>query len=391
MKKITFTHCCILSLIALLCFGCEEQQGYQIKVSSSVSHPLTVISLSKDDIPELFEMHWEEDLNVKESGQDSMIPYQWMEDELLLAVSIGAGEEKVISISTGADSQMNPEISTYARFVPERTDDFAWENDKVAFRTYGPNAMDLVLEGKSGGTLSSGIDAWHKKVSYLIIDKWYDKELNTPGTYHKDDGEGADYYHVGSSRGVGSSGYWAGDTLYAAVNFTDYEILANGPLRTVFKLNYAPYEANGLTIKETKTISIDLGSQLSKYEITVEELQGNELPFLTAGITLHEKQGEVFVNSDLGYFAQWEPMSGTEIGTAIVVANPVESHLEHKTDYVDQSQLLVNVKVENAKITYYAGFAWDQAGLITNRTEWEDYLKGFSERLKNKPKIEILN
>ena len=28
--------------------------------------------------------------------------------------------------------------ATYARFVPEREDDFAWENDLVAFRAYGP-------------------------------------------------------------------------------------------------------------------------------------------------------------------------------------------------------------------------------------------------------------
>ena len=45
------------------------------------------------------------------------------------------------------------ETVTYARFVPERSDDFAFENDKVAFRIYGPalknsgvnNGIDCIL------------------------------------------------------------------------------------------------------------------------------------------------------------------------------------------------------------------------------------------------------
>ncbi|MFP3822536.1 DUF4861 family protein, partial [Bacillus sp. SIMBA_008] len=60
------------------------------------------------------------------------------------------------------ESQKKPVAThtTYARFVPERIDDFAWENERVAFRTYGPEAQRLVDEGKEGGTLSSGIDIW---------------------------------------------------------------------------------------------------------------------------------------------------------------------------------------------------------------------------------------
>ena len=389
MKNITPFILSFFLLTLILSCG-EKEQGFKIKVSSSVAQPMAIISLTKEDLPELFDKNFEGNLSVVEMDSDTLITYQWAGEELLLGLGLEAGQEKIILISTNNEPQSKPDISTFARFVPERTDDFAWENDKVAFRTYGPNARDLVLEGKSGGTLSSGIDAWHKKVNYLIIDKWYEKELNTPGTYHKDDGEGADFYHVGSSRGVGSSGYWAGDTLFAAVNFTGYEILASGPLRTVFKLHYAPYDAKDLKIKETKTISIDLGSNFSKYEIKVEAADGKELPYLTAGITLHEKKGEVFVNPEQGYFAQWEPMSGTEIGTAIVVADPIEGYKEHITDYVDQSQLLVHVKPRNDSFTYYAGFAWDQAGEITSKTEWEKYLSEFSDRLKNEPIVEIL-
>ena len=52
-----------------------------------------------------------------------------------------------------------------SRFVPERKDDFAFENDKVAFRIYGPALKD--------SKENSGIDCWLKRVDYPTIDKWY--------------------------------------------------------------------------------------------------------------------------------------------------------------------------------------------------------------------------
>src|SRR5687767_4261811 len=58
--------------------------------------------------------------------------------------------------------------STYCRAVPERADDFAWENDLAAFRVYGP-----ALRSKPE---NSGIDCWLKRVEYPIIDKWYARD-----------------------------------------------------------------------------------------------------------------------------------------------------------------------------------------------------------------------
>ncbi|MCJ8295019.1 MAG: DUF4861 domain-containing protein, partial [Colwellia sp.] len=55
-----------------------------------------------------------------------------------------------------AVQENNPanEVKAYAKFVPEREDDFAWENDLVAFRMYGPAS-------KSIGTVI-GVDCWIK-------------------------------------------------------------------------------------------------------------------------------------------------------------------------------------------------------------------------------------
>src|SRR5690606_678994 len=120
-------------------------------------------------------------------------------------------------------------------------------------------------DGEKGGTLSSGMDCWLKRVDYPIIDKWYQK-YTEGGSYHKDDGEGYDPYHVGGSRGCGGIGVWMEDSLYVSKNFIEYKEIASGPVRTIFELKYTPWSAGDATIQEIKRITIDLGNQLYKIE-----------------------------------------------------------------------------------------------------------------------------
>jgi hypothetical protein len=82
---------------------------------------------------------------------------------------------------------------TYARYVPERKDDFAWENDIAAFRAYGK-----ALEGSSED--AQGFDFWAKRSNDLVVDEWY-----KTGDYHADHGKGLDYYSVGQTLGVGDA------------------------------------------------------------------------------------------------------------------------------------------------------------------------------------------
>ena len=125
-------------------------------------------------------------------------------DVLLFQPKIKASATKKYELVLKNDTKtQEPVAYCYSRFVPERTDDYAWENNKVAFRTYGPVAQKMVEDKVKGGTLTSGIDAWLKRVEYPILNKWYEKYTTGTGTYHKDTGEGLDNFHVGDSRGIG--------------------------------------------------------------------------------------------------------------------------------------------------------------------------------------------
>ncbi len=302
-------------------------------------------------------------------------------DELVFLAELKPSEEKVFTIESSTEEQkIETDIRTYSRLVPERIDDYAWENDLVAFRTYGPEAQRLVDDGEKGGTLSSGMDCWLKRVNYSVIDKWYKKPAEG-GTYHKDDGEGYDPYHVGGSRGCGGIGVWIEDSLFVSKNFVSYKKITDGPIRNIFELTYAPWAAGDALVKETKRITIDLGNQLYKIEELLEP--DTALPNVTIGITLHEGKGITYADSLKGVFSYWEAIDDSEIGTGVVIdPSKFIGYEEYRTTKKDLSQLHIMAKPEST-VSYFTGFGWTKAGSITTHQSWNTYLEQFALRLQH--------
>lgn len=310
-------------------------------------------------------------------------------DELLFLANVPALSKASYTVFEGEKETLQApksKYTTYARFVPERTDDFAWENDRVAFRTYGPEAQRLAEERKPNGTLSSGIDLWLKKVTYPIIDDWYAKNLTAPGYYHVDHGEGYDPYHVGSSRGSGGTGIWVNDSLHTSKNFVNYRIIASGPLRTIFELDYAAWSKFG--VKETKRISLDVGSNFTKFENAIST--SDKIPNYTLGITLHKEKGIVNINTSKGIFRHWEPIDDSFVGEGIVIdPNSVKTALNHHSKSPDQSQILVVTEPKNGKLVYYVGFAWLKSGQIQSQEDWDALLEKQSKIIQHPLIIKI--
>ncbi|MCD0467142.1 DUF4861 family protein [Flavobacterium sp. ENC] len=299
-------------------------------------------------------------------------------DVLLFQPKISASSEKEYEIvpSDAADSK---NINCYSRFVPERTDDYAWENNKVAFRTYGPVAQKMVEDKIPGGTLTSGIDAWLKRVDYPIINKWYEKATLGTGTYHKDTGEGLDNFHVGDSRGIGGIAVNEKRKYYFSKNFISWKTITTGPIRTSFILTYAKWDANGRKITESKLISLDYGSYLSRFEISIKGTKN-----IAAGITLHDKKGTIGTNVEEGWLSHWEPIDDSEIGTGLVAPKGTLTAFDnHITDEADLSNLYGNLKVKKHKVVYYAGFGWKKGSPFKTQKEWETYLSSFAKKINN--------
>jgi hypothetical protein len=266
-----------------------------------------------------------------------------------------------------------PNLRTYGRFVPERKDDFAWENDVVAFRMYGPA---LAVEGSN-----SGVDCWLKRVKYPIVDKWY--RLDQQGTpYHTDHGEGYDPYHVGKGRGCGGMAYWDGSRLYNTSVFSTWKVVANGPIRTVFELSYAPITVQGKKIEEVKRVSLDLGSRLNRFDIKVKADGRPDQVDFAIGLATHAGKATSSFSDHRDWMANWEKIDDSDLGTGVVIAPDklIEFKVHGALNLDDHHALAVTSTDQNGEASYYAGYGWKKAGEILSLKDWQNYLADFAAR-----------
>jgi pectinesterase len=306
--------------------------------------------------------------------------------ELLFQHSFKPGE-KSASFTVEKIATVAPVFApkAFARYVPERLDDFAWENDKVAHRTYGPALGAPSPEGmKKEVLVTSGLDLWFKRVPYPIVDRWYNKGHDH---YHLDEGEGMDMYNVGKSRGAGGTGVWDGKQLYTGVNYASWKVLANGPVRAVFELHYAAWDAAGVPVSEIKRFTVDAGHYLDRIDSTFQYT--GDAP-ITVAVGLNKNPADkgqepsITVKRDGPVLLQWvEQKSNGAFGTAVVVPG-AEGFAQ------DTLNELILAKASAGKpLRYYAGGAWSRAGEITTREQWERLAQDTAARAGNPVRVTL--
>ncbi len=382
----------LLFTVSFLCvfLSCnQEKEGikFQVKNALDMERTYETVELSKS----FLNVENLEGLGVQDSETKTILTSQLVDtngdginDVLLFQPTLNANASKTFEvIEAKADSA---EVYCYSRFVPERTDDYAWENNKVAFRIFGPNAQYRFENNLQEGTLSSGVDAWLKRVDYSIINKWYKKYTEKTGTYHEDDGEGLDNFHVGSSRGVGGLAYKKDSAFHISKNFIKHKTITTGPIRTSFSVEYDVWGPEGIPIKESRIISLDYGNNLSKFEVNI-----NGVDTISSGLTLHEKDGVVTSHSDETWLNYWQPHPDSELGTAIVTSPEYFIGTEkYDTEEKDLSNAFMHLKVFNNRVVYYSGFTWSKSGQFENQHAWEQYLSTFAKKLSSPLTVELV-
>ncbi|MBD1391453.1 DUF4861 family protein [Neiella sp. HB171785] len=259
-----------------------------------------------------------------------------------------------------------PKVMAYGRHVPERVDDFTWENDKVAFRVYGPAAKPTGI--------SSGVDAWLKKVDYSIIDKWYAGYLKGV-SYHEDRGEGYDPYHTGPSRGVGGSAVWVDGKAYAATNWLTYKVHQNKGDAVSFTLTYEVETPLG-QVAEDKTITLKLGEQLyhvqSKFTLDGKPAK---LP-IAIGLATHDEKAAVYSNKSTGRISTWEVIHEQGLATGVIINPALVEDIKHlPSPTVDESHIWVFTNTsDQGDLEYRAGFGWQGAGEFNSIDSWNRYI-----------------
>lgn len=367
----------LLILLLAGCNGSETTRSRQIEVANPLQIDRTneTIEINLEELEFSLDEEQLKDLLVRDESGNVLVS-QLVDndsdgrfDEILFQVSLKANETKkfqVAYVPEGNLSKPTAEYVAYSNFYPNRFDDYAWENNRVAFRTFGPKLQEMTENNIPGGSISSGFDLWLKKVSYSILDDWYKKNEEINGYYHTDRGEGYDPYHVGSSRGTGGIGIWENDSLLVSKNFVSYKTVANGPIRTIFELKYAPWSK--YQVNEVKRISLDTHSNFSKVEVSLTSAA--PVPNYVVGIFLHDKKG--LTKAEQGWIRYWEEIDSTQVGEAIFVDKEIYSDsFVIDPPYRDGSHILMMVEPKDTFV-YYAGFEWSEANRVQNMAQWDE-------------------
>ena len=257
-----------------------------------------------------------------------------------------------------------------ARAVPERADDFVFENDLIAGRFYG--------KALEGNPTSPGIDIWVKLPGKLVADEWYEGAMQNPDYYHHDHG-GKDCYKVAVSLGGGASAPLICDTLrYPATNYRSYEILESKPGKVVFVLHYPEWEAvPGTVVALDKKVTVKPGSYFCEVEDSYS-FSGPETLTIAAGINRHAAQETIIDElSGSDRYAIWEHASDQSIepedgclGVAVVMKG---AHWSGAS--TDKSHGLCTKQIRNGEVLRYSfGSCWSK-GDIKNAEMWFDLVK----------------
>ncbi len=296
-------------------------------------------------------------------------------DELIFRSYFAARQTREFWVfeDSGIPPPVSPEIC-FSRHVPERMDDFAWENDRMAYRIYGPAVSLPPPQGE--GLHSSGIDVWCKKVRHPVINTWYKHRR-----YHDDHGEGMDFYKVGPGRGCGGLGVFHAGAFHVSGNWATWKHIANGPVRTVFEVTYAPWACgNGAQVAETRRVSLDAGSHFTRFESRLT-LTGATGLAAGPGMDISVKNGHnglLTCRPDQGWLALYGPEQKGAGAIATAILLPAAGNLMGDGG---KNVYLVDAVSPDKPLVWYAGAAWSGAGDFVRPEDWTEQVSAFAAAL----------
>ncbi len=301
-------------------------------------------------------------------------------DELLVLASFFPSQARTFVIEPVAPSAP-VKARAYARHIDDR-DDIAWESDRIAYRIYGQGLW------KVENLHSSGIDVWPKRTRDLIVDRWYAKGHDL---YHKDTGEGADFYTVGETLGAGGDAIWRNGKMYRAENFKSWKVLARGPIRAVFELTYDPFDAGGIKVSETRRFVMDAGQNLFREETTFRTDGADPLTYAIGFVKHAEGQvGSVNRAGPYSWISTWQPVEKKdgghgELGLGLLLDR---SRLLDVKDGDDHFFALAGAK-PGETLVHWIGAGWTASGDFRQPQDWWSHLDNLAARLQAPIRVSV--
>ena len=316
-----------------------------------------------------------------------------------------------------------------------RKDDIAWENDRCAYRVYGPALQKT-------GERSFGTDVWVKNTPDTVVYERYIKDMNGNikgdkidakvralqkqekaeknkakaaalakqikalqaeskevdilTSFHLDHGNGLDPYRVGATLGLGAPSLMVGKNQVLPYCYKDYKILDNGPLRFTVELTYNPSTVGDMkNVVEHRIISLDKGSNFNKMTVWYDGLT-HATDFAT-GFPIHEEDTEskTFAKDYVSYA---DPTDNIEVNNSQVfvgvlfpegIDNTYYQLFDKKHDGATGHALGLKRGLKNQeKYSYYFGAAWSKYD-VKSYAEWQIRIKEYLDALKTPLGVEV--
>lgn len=302
-----------------------------------------------------------------------------------------------------------------------RKDDIAWENDRCAYRIYGPALQ-------RSGERSFGTDIWVKNTPDTVVYNRYkidhdgnvlgdkidkkakaakteaqrkalqaqSREVDITTSFHLDHGNGLDPYRVGATVGLGAPSLMIGKEQVLPYCYKDYKILDNGPLRFSMELTYNPSTVGDMqNVVEHRIISLDKGSNFNKMTVWYEGLT-HPTDFAT-GFPIHEEDTETKTLAK-DYVSYADPTDNVEVNNSQVyvgvlfpfgIDNTYYQLFDKKHDGATGHALGLKRGLKNGeRYSYYFGAAWSKYD-VRSYGEWQLRIKEYLEELKTPLRIEF--
>ena len=422
----------------------EAIQQATIVVSNPTSTPRTeLISLSMSDVkaklgnatPKKGEAY------IVKNKRGQQIGSQITHDDLLLIdASVRPHGSATYYVSIGKPYKQK--VWTTGALYKIRKDDIAWENDRCAYRVYGPALQKT-------GERSFGTDIWVKNTPDTVVYERYIKDMNGNikgdkidakvrtlqkqekaekntakaeknaakaaalakqikvlqaesretdilTSFHLDHGNGLDPYRVGATLGLGAPSLMVGTQQYLPYCYKTYKILDNGPLRFTVELTYNPSTVGDMkNVVEHRIISLDKGSNFNKMTVWYDGLT-TPTDFAT-GFPIHEEDTEMKTFAK-DYVSYADPTDNIEENNSQVYVGVLfPEGIDHtyyqlfdkKHDGATGHALGLKRGLKNGeKYSYYFGAAWSKYD-VRSYAEWQIRIKDYLDALKNPLQVEI--
>lgn len=435
MKGITARSLMMLMALAGSSY-CHAQQA-TIVVSNPTSTPRTeLISLNMSEVkaklgnatPKKGEAY------IVKNKRGQQISSQITHDGLLLIdASVRPHGSATYYVSIGKPYQQK--VYATGALYKIRKDDIAWENDRCAYRVYGPALQKT-------GERSFGTDIWVKNTPDTVVYERYVKDMNGNikgdkmdakvralqkqekvekntakaaalakqikalqaesretdilTSFHLDHGNGLDPYRVGATLGLGAPSLMVDKNQVLPYCYKDYRIMDNGPLRFTVELTYNPSTVGDMkNVVEHRIISLDKGSNFNKMTVWYDGLT-TPTDFAT-GFPIHEEDTETKTFAK-DYVSYADPTDNVEVNNSQVyvgvlfpegIDNTYYQLFDKKHDGATGHALGLKRGLKNReKYSYYFGAAWSKYD-VRSYAEWQIRIKDYLDALKNPLKVEI--